>query len=401
MARVNLRRADGSTLSRDVSIAIFIISILVASTLLTLPSAITGAPAAGGAAGGGRGGGGGGGSPTASSAWDERNLGRGGEASAARTPSVLSSSSVLRGMMPSDDGDDDGEDDDPGCCAVMCTTPAHACCLSCRDESSPRERDLLMAMMEGLTHHIMDKHSPDTTASTWAASGKWLANRAWEGNSHVGNRPAQATYYYDWARAVFAGVDGGGRVGAPGHVCEIGMNGGHSALIFLAATTGYGGAEGGGDGGAKLTMFDLSQFDYSATAKRYIETLYPGRFASHDGDSHVVLPGWTSGLDGNGNDRGSDGRCDVFSIDGDHSHGGALTDIRNAVAATKRGGKVILDDMNPGGETRRAFDDAVDEKILGDPKCVEDVSIRVGYDDRSSVSNARTLVVSWCSATVL
>ena len=52
MARVNPRRADGSTLSRDVSIAIFIISILVASTLLTLPSAITGAPAAGVAAGG-------------------------------------------------------------------------------------------------------------------------------------------------------------------------------------------------------------------------------------------------------------------------------------------------------------------------------------------------------------
>ena len=395
MARVNPRRADGSTLSRDVSIAIFIISILVASTLLTLPSAITGAPAAGVAAGG-KGGGGGGGSLTASSAWDERNLGKGGDASAARTP-AMSSSSVLRGMASDDDDDDDdGEDDDPGCCAVMCTTPANACCLSCRDESSPRERDLLMAMMEGLTHHIMDKHSPDPTASTWAAGDKWLTNRAWEGNSHVGNRPAQATYYYDWARSVFAGVGGGG--GAPGHVCEIGMNGGHSALIFLAATSRYGEVDGGG---AKLTMFDLSQFDYSVTAMRYIETLYPGRFASHVGDSHVVLPEWTSGLDGNGNGRSSDGRCDVFSIDGDHSHGGALTDIRNAAAATKRGGKVILDDMNPGGKTRRAFDDAVDEKIIGDPKCVEDVLIRVGYDDRSSVANARSLMASWCSATVL
>jgi hypothetical protein len=176
------------------------------------------------------------------------------------------------------------------------------------------------------------------------------------------------------------------------------MNGGHSALIFLAATTRYGEVDGGG---AKLTMFDLSQFDYSVTAKRYIETLYPGRFASHVGDSHVVLPEWTSGLDGNGNGRSSDGRCDVFSIDGDHSHGGALTDIRNAAAATKRGGKVILDDMNPGGKTRRAFDDAVDEKIIGDPKCVEDVLIRVGYDDRSSVANARSLMASWCSATVL
>ena len=368
------------------SILEFTVAILVAWTLLTLHSAVTSAPAAGGAAGGG--GGGGGASLTASSAWDERNLGKG--QAAARTPAVSSSS--VRGMASDDD---DGEDDDPGCCAVMCTTPA-VCCLPCRDASSPRERDLLMAMMEGLTHHIMDKHSPDQTASTWAASNKWLTNRAWEGNSHVGNRPAQATYYYDWARSVVA-VGGGGS--APGHVCEIGMNGGHSALIFLAATTGFGGVDGGGAGrgGAKLTMFDLSLFDYSATAKKYIETLYPGRFVSHDGDSHVTLPKWTSGL---GNER-SDNRCDVFSIDGDHSHGGALTDIRNAAAATKRGGKVILDDMDPGGETRRAFDDAVDEKILGDPKCVEDVLIRVGYDDRSSVANARSMMVSWCSATVL
>lgn len=160
------------------------------------------------------------------------------------------------------------------------------------------------------------------------------------------------------------------------------MNGGHSALIFLAATSSrYDAAaatEGGRGTGAgrdvgtttsttKLIMFDLFDFAYSSTARRYVETLYPRRFEAHVGDSRVVLPVWIEE-----HITTEDDKCDIFSIDGDHTYGGALSDIRNAVRATRRGGRVILDDMTPGGETRRAFDEAVRMNIIGDPRCVED-----------------------------
>jgi hypothetical protein len=147
-------------------------------------------------------------------------------------------------------------------------------------------------------------------------------------------------------------------------------------------------------------MFDLNQYEYSSTAKTYIETMFPGRFTFYPGNSHVTLSQWTSNLT---TSTSNEEKCDVFSIDGDHSYEGALQDIRNAALATKQGGYIILDDMNPGSGTRKAFDMAVNQvdKIIAQPKCVENVLIKVGYDDRTDITNARSLLISWCSAIVL
>jgi hypothetical protein len=110
-------------------------------------------------------------------------------------------------------------------------------------------------------------------------------------------------------------------------------------------------------------------------------------------------------------EEGESNKCDIFSVDGDHSYEGARIDILNAIKATRKGGKIILDDMNPDGPTRKAFDSVLslgregtskEEKVvLTDPRCVEDVYIRVGYKDRINGTNAREMCVSWCSATVV
>ena len=94
-------------------------------------------------------------------------------------------------------------------------------------------------------------------------------------------------------------------------------------------------------------------------------------------------------------------KCDVFSIDGDHGYDGAKADMINAAKATRKGGMVILDDMNPESPTRAAFDDVVAQGALGNPKCIEDVPMLVGYENRFDEDNARKLVGSWCFATVL
>jgi predicted O-methyltransferase YrrM len=253
-------------------------------------------------------------------------------------------------------------------CCVPCTTPANACCLKCSETSSYRERDLLMASMEGLTTHLMEKH---------AGAHDFLKTRAWAGNSHIGNRPLQATYYYDWIRSAL-----GGNVK---HVCEIGMNGGHSAVIFLA---GLAGRE-----GVRLTMWDLLMWDYSDTAAGYVEKLYPGKMTVVPGNSRRKVPEWTKDH--------LDDLCDVFSVDGGHRYFEARADIINAVKATKKGGIILLDDMNPKSDTRRAFDNAVNDGLMANPRCVENVRQRVGYDNRVDESNSREMVMSWCMATVV
>jgi hypothetical protein len=267
-------------------------------------------------------------------------------------------------------------------CCIYCTFPQNECCLLCSDVSSPREHDLLMASMEGLTHYIMESfHSSQHSLQT-QHDYSFLKNRAWTGNSHVGNRPAQATYYYDWVRSIQ-------RVSNVKRVCEIGMNGGHSVIIFLAALS-----SSQKDSGVHLTMFDLSEFAYSKTAVNYINTLYPGMFTLHAGNSRISVPEWTANVR-NGL------LCDIFSIDGDHSYEGALIDIKNAAKATKKGGYFILDDVNPGSPTREAFDAALKEGIVEEPRCVENVHFRIGYDNRFDETNARDLTMSWCTAKVV
>jgi len=215
-----------------------------------------------------------------------------------------------------------------------------------------------MAMCEGISLHIQDKHQRQHS---------FLENRNWEGNSHIGNRLAQASFFYDLAKSL-----------RPQQVCEIGFNGGHSAAIFLAAMGGKG----------RLTAFDFGEWAYSQTAISYVETLYPeGRLEFVKGNSAVTVPDWTQ----------KNGRiCDLFSVDGDHVYEGVKVDIKNAIKATRPGGTIILDDMNPASDagTRRAFDDAVKAGLLIGNKCIECVRLDVSYIHRYDVTNVRQFF--WC-----
>ena len=264
-------------------------------------------------------------------------------------------------------------------CCVQCTTPKGECCLLCSDRASPREHDLLMAAMEGLTHHVMETFNAANHPDEIRQSHSFLKTRAWESNSHIGNRPLQATFYYDWIRSIENVTQ----------VCEIGMNGGHSAFIFLA------GLHSRQIPWVNLAMFDLATFEYSEIVEKYIKVLYPGMFTMYVGNSRDTVPRWIDDNVENGL------HCDIFSVDGDHTYEGALIDIRNAAKATKKGGYIILDDMNPENLTRKAFDEVVRGGILEEPKCVDNVYTEVGYENRLDKTRARGLKLSWCTAKVV
>jgi len=67
---------------------------------------------------------------------------------------------------------------------------------------------------------------------------------------------------------------------APQSIMEIGFNAGHSALLFLAITPPE----------TKVVSFDLGEYAYVFAAKRYIDSVFPGRHTLVTGDSTVTIP---------------------------------------------------------------------------------------------------------------
>ena len=227
--------------------------------------------------------------------------------------------------------------------------------------ASGQEHELLELLLESLTLGVEARGGPE----------KWLRSRTWWEMSHVGNRPVQARSYYDMTRRI-----------APKLICEIGLNGGHSAAIFLAAA----------GPSSKLVMFDTMAFSYSNWTVHVLEQLFPGQLTLIRGDSTRQVPAYF---------RGQEASCDLFSVDGDHRYRGVKSDILNAIAATKRGGVLLLDDMQRNHQTRRGFDEVVASGKLSQPTCQENVHVAVSHIHRRDTSSVRTLSMDWCTATVI
>lgn len=66
----------------------------------------------------------------------------------------------------------------------------------------------------------------------------------------------------------------------PSSVLEIGFNGGHSALLFLAITSPQ----------TRVVSFDLGHYSCVFAAKKYIDSVFPGRHMLIKGDSTQTIP---------------------------------------------------------------------------------------------------------------
>ncbi len=67
---------------------------------------------------------------------------------------------------------------------------------------------------------------------------------------------------------------------SPKSIMEIGFNAGHSALLFLAITPPE----------TKVVSFDVGEYAYVFAAKRYIDSVFPGRHTLVTGDSTTTVP---------------------------------------------------------------------------------------------------------------
>jgi len=68
----------------------------------------------------------------------------------------------------------------------------------------------------------------------------------------------------------------------PKNIMEIGFNSGHSALLFLAITPPE----------TKVVSFDLGEYAHVFAAKRYIDSVFPGRHTLVTGDSTFTVPNY-------------------------------------------------------------------------------------------------------------
>jgi len=135
-------------------------------------------------------------------------------------------------------------------------------------------------------------------------------------------------------------------------ICEIGLNAGHSATVWLSAKPHI-----------RLFSFDLGNKPYTFEAVKYLIGKFPGRLTLTFGNSMDTVPMLTPQL------RGS---CDIVVVDGGHTEDLAWHDIQNMRKLANSDSILIIDDVNcnanycegPSAAVARAVKEGVLEVFL-------------------------------------
>jgi hypothetical protein len=150
--------------------------------------------------------------------------------------------------------------------------------------------------------------------------------------------PEEVQFY--WAAARLDGVS---------TVCEVGVNAGHSAAVYLVsnpATTYIG--------------FDTMGLRWSAQSFAFLQRIFPGRVNFVKGYSTDTLPRHTSPP------------CDMLSIDGEHAGETPYLDIINGRRASRARGYVLMDDWSSTSpDVKSAWARAKAEGVLEEVLCVD------------------------------
>lgn len=132
-------------------------------------------------------------------------------------------------------------------------------------------------------------------------------------------------------------------------IAEIGFNTGASSYAFLNAHP-----------HTHVVAFDLNEHASARTAKKLIDSKFPGRHTLIYGDSRESVPEYAR--------RNPDSRFDLVFIDGGHQYEVAQADLANVCALCTDETVVIMDDLCPwrsyGAGPARAWGDAVRSGVV-------------------------------------
>jgi len=111
-------------------------------------------------------------------------------------------------------------------------------------------------------------------------------------------------------------------------ICEIGFNAGHSAITFL-----------NGNSNASIISFDLRIKKYSTQAEHFLKSQFVGnRLLIIEGSSHQTLRRF--------HNQSPSVKCDIFLVDGDHSHEGVIKDLTDIYPMLHSHAVILLSDTN-------------------------------------------------------
>lgn len=83
----------------------------------------------------------------------------------------------------------------------------------------------------------------------------------------------------------------------------------------------------------------MFRLPYSNGSRTHIDRVYPGRVTFFDGMSQETVPRYVKEVQ-----AGTQPRCDVWFVDGDHNHGTPYTDLTYALQSASDGATIIADD---------------------------------------------------------
>jgi len=154
-------------------------------------------------------------------------------------------------------------------------------------------------------------------------------------------------------------------------ICEVGFNAGHSAALFLNANP-----------QAKVIAFDIGQFPYTVGNLALMKDLFGDRFEYVLGPSETAVPEFHK--------RRPDVKCDIISVDGDHSTEGTFADLANFKPLASCRNWVLMDDAG-WNSTNLAWQKAKDEGFLTQIECFADLNPKPDFQFIDFPINR-----SWC-----
>ena len=163
----------------------------------------------------------------------------------------------------------------------------------------------------------------------------------------------QSSYQVDNLYALAHDVTGDMKNGdAPAVACDIGLDAGHSAALWLYA------------GFAPVYSFDLLALPHSATAVELLNNAFPGALVTYRGNTWDTLPEFI---------ESAKDECDLTMVDGSHTGKFPSNDVNSAISMGRSFGLIIADDVTYGWPwVHAAWKWAVDNGMLAKDDCRED-----------------------------
>ena len=173
--------------------------------------------------------------------------------------------------------------------------------------------------------------------AAFAEIDELVSSKRLSATGNISKVPRQlSSYFWLVANTVSEVLSMSSSVNTTINVCETGLNAAHSAAFFLEIHPSI-----------RYYGFDLgTEFSAAKPVAEMMKKKFGDRFFAIWGDSKITVPSYL-------NSTGI--KCDVISVDGEHTMNGSLSDLRNFMVSSKNTSLFLVDDCGHDTGIIKAF----------------------------------------------